>query len=190
MDMKKFDKLNEARDHFQIKVILGLPNYFNWIKYYYLERILKFCGYSGTWGLDNDVMRCEGVSWAKRRFASGVLSDKNISPRMKDKFHQSVVRLAMLYGAECWVVKKIHARHLHAVEILMLRWMSGQTRLDKILGEVIRGWLGMTPLEDKLREARLRWFNHVKLESHEHSHQNDEDDAFFGFFCTLNSCKT
>ncbi|VFQ86073.1 unnamed protein product [Cuscuta campestris] len=44
----------------------------------------------------------------------------------------------------------------------MLRWMCGKTRLDRISNEVIRRQVGMAPVEDKLREARLRWFGHVR----------------------------
>ncbi|VFQ59138.1 unnamed protein product [Cuscuta campestris] len=57
---------------------------------------------------------------------------------MKGKFYRSVVRPAMLYGAECWAVKKTHVRRLHAAEMRMLRWMCGKTRLDRISNEVIR----------------------------------------------------
>ncbi|VFQ73641.1 unnamed protein product [Cuscuta campestris] len=69
---------------------------------------------------------------------------------------------AMLYGVECWAVKKTHVRRLHAAEIRMLRWMCGKTRLDRISNEVIRRQVSMAPVEDKLREARLRWFGHVR----------------------------
>ncbi|VFQ93818.1 unnamed protein product [Cuscuta campestris] len=44
----------------------------------------------------------------------------------------------------------------------MLRWMCGKTRLDMISNEVIRRQVGMAPVEDKLWEARLRWFGHVR----------------------------
>ncbi|VFQ75235.1 unnamed protein product [Cuscuta campestris] len=112
--------------------------------------------------LDGDVGHRVGVAWAKWRLASGVLCDPKISPRMKGKFYRSVVRPAMLYGVECWAVKKTHVRRLHAAEMRMLRWMCGKTRLDRITNEVIRRQVGMAPVEDKLREARLRWFGHVR----------------------------
>ncbi|VFQ77742.1 unnamed protein product [Cuscuta campestris] len=66
-----------------------------------------------------------------------------------------------LYG-ECWAVKKTHVRRLHAAEMRMLRWMCGKTRLDRVSNKVIRRQVGMAPVEDKLREARLRWFSHVR----------------------------
>ncbi|VFQ58342.1 unnamed protein product [Cuscuta campestris] len=112
--------------------------------------------------LDADVGHRVGVAWAKWRLASGVLCDPKISPRMKGKFYRSVVRPAMLYAAECWAVKKTHVCRVHAAEMRMLRWMCGKTRLDRISNEVIRRQVGMASVEDKLREARLRWFGHVR----------------------------
>ncbi|VFQ80896.1 unnamed protein product [Cuscuta campestris] len=97
--------------------------------------------------LDADVGHRVGVAWAKWRLASGVLCDPKISPRMKGKFYRSVVRPAMLYGAECWAVKKTHVRCLHAAEMRMLRWMCGKTRLDMISNEVIRRQVGMAPVK-------------------------------------------
>ncbi|XP_070019320.1 uncharacterized protein [Nicotiana sylvestris] len=44
----------------------------------------------------------------------------------------------------------------------MLRWMCGHTRLDRIRNEVIRDKVGVAPVEAKMREARLKWFGHVK----------------------------
>ncbi|XP_070008469.1 uncharacterized protein [Nicotiana sylvestris] len=47
----------------------------------------------------------------------------------------------------------------------MLRWMYEYTRRDKIRNEVIRDKVGVASLEDKMRESRLRWFEHVKRRS-------------------------
>jgi len=35
-------------------------------------------------------------------------------------------------------------------------------RLDKIRNEVIRGKIGVASIEDKMREARLRWLGHMR----------------------------
>ncbi|KAG5632518.1 hypothetical protein H5410_004235 [Solanum commersonii] len=103
-----------------------------------------------------------GVAWMKWRLASGVLCDKKIPPRLKGKFYRVVVRPALLYGAECWPVKNAHVQKIHVAEMRMLRWMCGHTRSDKIRNEVIREKVGVASVVDKLREARLRWFGHVK----------------------------
>jgi len=47
----------------------------------------------------------------------------------------------------------------------MLRWMCGNTRLDRIRNGVMRDLVKVAPIEDKMRETRLRWFGHVKRRS-------------------------
>jgi len=44
----------------------------------------------------------------------------------------------------------------------MIRWMCGYTKLDKIRNVEIIERVGIAPLEEKMRETRLRWFGHVK----------------------------
>ncbi|CAL5439689.1 unnamed protein product [Camellia sinensis] len=72
------------------------------------------------------------------------------------------IRPAMLYGTECWATKKQHVDKMSVAEMRMLRWMCGKTRQDKIRNECIREWVGVAPIEDKLRENRLRWFGHIQ----------------------------
>ena len=62
----------------------------------------------------------------------------------------------MLYGTECWAVKKQHVQKMSVAEMRMLRWMSGKTRMDKIRNERIRKNLGVASIGDKIREGRLR----------------------------------
>ena len=57
----------------------------------------------------------------------------------KGKLYKTVVRPAMMYGAETWAVKKPQEKKLDVAEMRMLRWMSGVTTLDRIWNERIRG---------------------------------------------------
>ena len=38
----------------------------------------------------------------------------------------------MLYGTECWVVKKQHVSKMTVAEMRMLTWMCGKTRRDSL----------------------------------------------------------
>ena len=40
--------------------------------------------------------------------------------------------------------------------------MCGYTSLDRIINWVIIEKVGITPIKEKMRETRLRWFEHVK----------------------------
>ncbi|XP_070011247.1 uncharacterized protein [Nicotiana sylvestris] len=51
---------------------------------------------------------------------------------------------------------------MKVAKIRMLIKICGHTRLDMIKNEVIRDKVGVVPNEDKMREARLRWFGHVR----------------------------
>ncbi|XP_070034290.1 uncharacterized protein [Nicotiana tomentosiformis] len=115
--------------------------------------------------IDGDITHRVGVGWMKWRLASGVLCDKKLPLKLKDKFYRAVVRPTMLYGAECWLIKNSHIQKMKVAEMRMLRWMCGHTRLDKIRNEDIRERVGMAPMDVKMREARLKWFGHVRRRS-------------------------
>jgi hypothetical protein len=42
----------------------------------------------------------------------------------------------------------------------MLRWICDHIRRDRIRNDDIREKLGVTPVEEKLVQYRLRWFGH------------------------------
>lgn len=62
---------------------------------------------------------------------------------------------------ECWLVKNSHVQKMRVAE-MMLRWMCGYIKRDRIRNKVIRDKVGMTSVVDKMRETKLRWFGHVK----------------------------
>jgi hypothetical protein len=51
--------------------------------------------------IDKDVSHRIKVRWLKWHQASGVLCDLRVSLKLKGKFYRTVIRPAMLYGAEC-----------------------------------------------------------------------------------------
>ena len=52
--------------------------------------------------------------------------------------------------------KKQHTQKISVAEMRMLRWMYGKTRMDKVRNEDIRSLVEVAPIEDKMRENRLR----------------------------------
>jgi hypothetical protein len=56
--------------------------------------------------IDEDVSHRIKASWLKWRQASDVLCDPRVPLKLKDKFYRTVIRPAMLYGAEYWPTKR------------------------------------------------------------------------------------
>ncbi|XP_070032991.1 uncharacterized protein [Nicotiana tomentosiformis] len=115
--------------------------------------------------IDGDVTHRIGVGWIKCRLASGVLCDKRVPLILKGKFYRAVVRPTMMYGAECWPIKNPHIQKMKVAEMRMLRWMCGHTMMDKITNDDVEEKVDVTLIDDKMREARLRWFGHVQRRS-------------------------
>jgi hypothetical protein len=56
--------------------------------------------------IDEDVSHRIKDSWLKWRQASGILCDPRVPLKLKGKFYRTTIRPAMLYGAECWPIKR------------------------------------------------------------------------------------
>ena len=99
------------------------------------------------------------MSWRK---VSGVLCDRKLSAKVKGKMYKSVARPAILYGMDTVAVTEKQMGKMEVAELKMVRWALGVTRKDKIRNEYVRGTAKIAKLGDKLRNARLRWYGHVK----------------------------
>ena len=108
-------------------------------------------------------------AWSKWMETTGVMCDRNIPTKLKDKVYKTAIKPAMVYGAECWAVRKKEERKLHTTEMRMLRWARGKTRLDHVRNVDIWKEAHMYPMAEFLREKRLRWFGCVQ--------RRDKDDA-------------
>ena len=100
--------------------------------------------------------------WVKWRQASSILCDRKVPHKLKGKFYRTAIRLAMLYGAECWATKRQHVQKISVAKMRMLRWSCDHTRRDRIRNDDIRDRLGVAPIEEKIVQHRLRWFGHLQ----------------------------
>ena len=79
--------------------------------------------------------------------------------KIKGKVYKTIVRPAMVYGAETWAVKKAHEK-MEVAEMKILR-MCGINRLDKVRNEKIRESAEVGEISKKVQERRMRWYGHV-----------------------------
>ncbi|CAH0714470.1 unnamed protein product, partial [Brenthis ino] len=54
--------------------------------------------------------------------------------------------------------KKSQVKKIHTTEMRMLRWAGGITLRDRVRNEHIQGSFKIRPIEEKLSEARMRWY--------------------------------
>ena len=93
---------------------------------------------------------------------SGMSCDRRVPARVKGKVYKVAVRPAMLYGLETVALTKREEVEMEVAELKMLRFSLGVTRMEKIRNEYIRGTAQVGKFGEKTREARLRWYEHLR----------------------------
>ncbi|KAM1062010.1 hypothetical protein ACFX14_026297 [Malus domestica] len=148
-------------------------------RFRYLGSILQKNG-----ELDGDLNHRIQAGWMKWKSASGVLCDRRMPLKLKGKFYRTAIRPAMLYGTECWAVKHQHVHKMGVAEMMMLRWMCGHTRKDKIrrcdygtevqgrrgrgrprktLEETLRKDLEYLDLTEDMTQDRTQWHSKIHI---------------------------
>ena len=95
-------------------------------------------------------------------FSSGVICNRRVPAIVKGKVYKVAVRPAMLYGLETVALTKRQEAEMEVAEFKMMRFSLGMTRMDKIRNEYIRGTAQVGQFGEKTREARLRWYGHLR----------------------------
>ena len=114
--------------------------------------------------METEIAKRVGAGWMNWKKCSGVLCDKRMPVKLKGKVYRTVVRPAMLYGAETWATTKRQESRIEVNEMRMLRWMCGVTRKDKIRNEHIRGMTKVvqasTDQKDNGEKTEMVWARH------------------------------
>ena len=70
------------------------------------------------------LVKVEGNYWDDVR--------QELTNKVERQVYKTAIKPAMVYGTECWAVRKQEERKLHTTEMRMLRWARGKTRLDHV----------------------------------------------------------
>ena len=62
------------------------------------------------------------------------------------------IRPALLYGTECWSVKKNFEHKMEVIEMHMPRWMCGHILMDLIRNQEFREKLRVAPISATMRD--------------------------------------
>ena len=111
-------------------------------------------------GSEEAVRAIVSAAWGKWRDLSGVISDMKMTRKLWIKLYMTVIRPVLLYGAECWTIRKKEEQILKKTEMRMLQRINDVTLKDKVKSLDIRKELGVNSIQEKVREIRLRWYGH------------------------------
>ena len=89
------------------------------------------------------------AAWTKWREVTGVMCDRKISRKLKCKIYKTVVRPVLLYGSECWAVRKKEEDLLRRTEMRMLHCILGVSLKDRLMNEEIRKRCAVTDVVEK-----------------------------------------
>lgn len=125
----------------------------------------KFCYLgdmlNGGGGVESATVFRVRCAWSKFRELSDLLTNKEVSLRLKGKIYTTCVRSAMLYGSETWALKAEEMARLDRTEMRMIRWMSGVKLRERHTNLELREKMGIDSVTEVLRRRRLRWWGHV-----------------------------
>ena len=99
-----------------------------------------------TGGCGADVDNRVRSAWYSWRGLSGVICDKKVPVKLKNKLYKTVIRPTLIYGSECWALHRAEQQRMHTTEMKMLRWIQGKTRKDRIRNEKFRSEAMVKPI--------------------------------------------
>jgi len=109
-----------------------------------------------------DIKRRIGLASTMARKFNKIWKAKDVSNKTKVRLYETFVVPVLLYGSECWCLRKEDERKILTAEMTWLRKILHVTRRDRIKTIDIRETLQQKEtMVDKIRRRRLTWFGHV-----------------------------
>ena len=84
-----------------------------------------------------------------------VIYNKKVLAKLKSKLYKTVVRPAIVYGSECWALRKQEEQRLNTIDMKMSTWGQGKTRKDRIKNTTMRGIAKVTPINSVLTQKTI-----------------------------------
>ena len=130
-----------------------------------LEVVDTFCYLGDTisagGGCKHGAIARASSAWGKFRELLPLLTNRYINIMTREKIFNVFVRSVLLYGSECWAMRKEDKARLERNDRAMLRWICGVKISDRVSVDSLYQRLEIVPLTTLLRSRRLRWFGHV-----------------------------
>ena len=101
----------------EVRLEIDMENGKEVASFKYLGSILDNMG-----NMEREIGNRIQAGWASWRKCSGVMCDKRMTMRLKKRIHTTVIRPALIYGAETWATTKREEERLNVAELRMLRW--------------------------------------------------------------------
>jgi Reverse transcriptase (RNA-dependent DNA polymerase) len=137
-----------------------------------LEQVKEFVYLGGVISDDGrsiaDIRRRIGLTYAAFNKLGNVWNCRSLSTTTKKKVFEALIAPILLYGSECWTMRKEDEKRISVAEMNWLRKIKGVSRLQHIRNEEIRRQLGMMEtMVERVKKRRLQWFGHVSRMNNE-----------------------
>jgi hypothetical protein len=163
INTEKTKVMSIGKEHEDLQITVGGNQLEQVPEFVYLGAVISEDG-----SCEADIKRRIGLAAGTFGNLTTIWKAKNITIKTKVKVYETMVVPILLYGSECWSLKKTDERKIQTAEMSWLRRMIGISRLQRIRNEVIRKHLGQeTSLVHRIQERRLKWFGHVSRMSQE-----------------------
>ena len=152
-----------GEEHDEVDLEIDMENLKEVESFKYLGSVLDNSG-----SMEREIGNRIQAGWTSWRKCAGVMCDKRMSMKLKRKIYTTVIRPALIYGAETWTTTKREEERLNVNEMRMLRRSCGVTRKDRVPNKNIRGSLNVAVVRKKIMERWLMWYGHVERREEDH----------------------
>ena len=116
-----------------VRCVVEVTESFKVKEFKYLESTVKEKG-----NFEREVKGRVQAEWNRWRKVSGIICDRRLPARVKEKVYSLWVRPAVVYGLETRAATKKQVEEMEAAEMKMLRFALGSTRKNKTRNKYIR----------------------------------------------------